>query len=412
MKKSVRNLILISFTFILFFCGSIGVRAEDGKSCSFEKSNNNKTYKINATVEGSNVKCTGNVYNKNGGIVSEFVEFDCSSVKPEDLSSTNYDCSNLMAGFDSINVHGTNKTVIKVNPIKVEKPSTGGTVSNGDKICTISSDGVNITLTKTSSGIKCTVGSSGSTSLINQADCDSVTLNYLEYSNYDCSKLNVNKKEQNHGGTTIVTYSVVPKEYVEKPLTGEDACNNIDTYISNANKAEAVLNKCLNANPNNCSQEQKQYDYSIEVIESASSKMSDDKNFDFMEYDKDGNFVNKQCYQKALDFLAKNDPNGGNSGGNGGSGGCDGVLSQDLLNYIGNIFKMAKYIISALLIILTILDFITAISSQKDEKIKKAMNKFMKRLIAVVLIFLLPIILEFLIKLFLPNITDPFCGLI
>lgn len=77
------------------------------------------------------------------------------------------------------------------------------------------------------------------------------------------------------------------------------------------------------------------------------------------------------------------------------SGECG--FSQKFINFVLNILKWIKYLVPALIIILSILDFIKAIGADKDEEMKKAQQKFMKRLVIAVLIFIIPFILEFVL---------------
>ena len=73
-------------------------------------------------------------------------------------------------------------------------------------------------------------------------------------------------------------------------------------------------------------------------------------------------------------------------------------FSGKLIQFIGNIIKWIKYIIPVVVIVLGILDFIKAIAGDKEEEIKKAQGKFVKRLIAAALIFIIPFILEFVLN--------------
>lgn len=79
--------------------------------------------------------------------------------------------------------------------------------------------------------------------------------------------------------------------------------------------------------------------------------------------------------------------------GTGVTGKCG--FSDRLTAWILNIVKWVKYIIPAIVIILGILDFIKAIASDKDDEMKKAQGRFIKRLIAAALIFIIPFIIEF-----------------
>ena len=70
-------------------------------------------------------------------------------------------------------------------------------------------------------------------------------------------------------------------------------------------------------------------------------------------------------------------------------------LPVELIIWIENILRWVKYIIPIVLIALSILDFIKALASEKEDEMKKAQKHFITRLIAAALIFIMPIILEF-----------------
>ena len=73
-------------------------------------------------------------------------------------------------------------------------------------------------------------------------------------------------------------------------------------------------------------------------------------------------------------------------------------FSERLIHWIANIIRWVKYLIPVIVIILGILDFIKAMSSDKEDEMKKAQQKFIKRLIAAALIFIIPFIIEFVIN--------------
>ena len=75
-------------------------------------------------------------------------------------------------------------------------------------------------------------------------------------------------------------------------------------------------------------------------------------------------------------------------------------IGESIVNMVYNVLKWAKYIAPALVIILSMLDFIKAIASQSDDEMKKAQGKFVKRLIVAALLFLLPFIINFMLKTF------------
>ena len=66
--------------------------------------------------------------------------------------------------------------------------------------------------------------------------------------------------------------------------------------------------------------------------------------------------------------------------------------------WISNILRWIKYIVPIILIVLSILDFIKALASEKDDEMNKAKKNFVVRLIAAVLIFIFPLIIEFALE--------------
>ena len=72
-------------------------------------------------------------------------------------------------------------------------------------------------------------------------------------------------------------------------------------------------------------------------------------------------------------------------------------FSKRLMAWISNILRWIKYILPVIVIVMGILDFIKAIAADKDDEMKKAQGKFIKRLIAAALVFIIPLILEFVL---------------
>lgn len=72
-------------------------------------------------------------------------------------------------------------------------------------------------------------------------------------------------------------------------------------------------------------------------------------------------------------------------------------FSSRLLVWINNILKWIKYILPVLVIILGIIDFIKAIAAEKDDEMKKAQGRFIRRLIAAALAFIVPLIITFIL---------------
>ena len=73
-------------------------------------------------------------------------------------------------------------------------------------------------------------------------------------------------------------------------------------------------------------------------------------------------------------------------------------FSEKLIHWVANIVRWVKYIIPVAVIVLGILDFMKAISADKEDEMKKAQKRFITRLIAAALIFIIPFIIEFVLE--------------
>lgn len=78
---------------------------------------------------------------------------------------------------------------------------------------------------------------------------------------------------------------------------------------------------------------------------------------------------------------------------------CEGLLGSNVSKIIKNLFKTIQYAGPILVAIFTIMDFVKAVLSGEAEDMKKASNKLIKRLIAVVLLFFIPLICDMLLDL-------------
>lgn len=72
-------------------------------------------------------------------------------------------------------------------------------------------------------------------------------------------------------------------------------------------------------------------------------------------------------------------------------------ISGRIILWISNIVRWVKYLVPVAVIVLGILDFIKAIASENEDEMKKAQKRFITRLIAAALIFIIPFILEFIL---------------
>lgn len=77
---------------------------------------------------------------------------------------------------------------------------------------------------------------------------------------------------------------------------------------------------------------------------------------------------------------------------------CDGIFSREFGKILKQIMDIIKFIVPILIIGLSIVDFIKALAAQNQDELKKSANKLVIRLIIGILIFVLPTLLEFLLK--------------
>lgn len=95
---------------------------------------------------------------------------------------------------------------------------------------------------------------------------------------------------------------------------------------------------------------------------------------------------------------------------------CDALLTQEAADMISEILTMIDIAVPVLLIILCATDLSTVVISQDDHAIKKATGRIVKRFIAAVAIFFVPLIINVLLGLDevrsgLNLVDDPLCGI-
>lgn len=78
--------------------------------------------------------------------------------------------------------------------------------------------------------------------------------------------------------------------------------------------------------------------------------------------------------------------------------------------YLQIIFNVMKYAAIVLFAVFSVKDFFMAIINQDQKGVKKAFPAFTKRAVSVVLIFLLPTIVKFIISIF-GKLQDPTCSI-
>jgi len=93
--------------------------------------------------------------------------------------------------------------------------------------------------------------------------------------------------------------------------------------------------------------------------------------------------------------------------------GC-GIISNDLKDWMIQLLDIVKIGALILTLILGMVDFLKGVASGDDDAMKKVWKSFSRRLIALVLLFLLPVIIEFILGLVTINGVDasnPLCGI-
>lgn len=93
---------------------------------------------------------------------------------------------------------------------------------------------------------------------------------------------------------------------------------------------------------------------------------------------------------------------------------CSDLLGEDIAGYFKIIWNFIKIGIPIILVALGVIDFTQAIFSGKEDGMKKVQEKFIKRIIIAIIIFLIPTILGLLLKIansVWGNIGEDICGI-
>lgn len=83
---------------------------------------------------------------------------------------------------------------------------------------------------------------------------------------------------------------------------------------------------------------------------------------------------------------------------------CEGLLDGDLKLVLVYVLKIIRIGAPILLIVLTTIDFAQAVITEDQDAIKKAVSKVIKRVIAAIALFFVPVFVEILIN--MPGVTD------
>lgn len=100
---------------------------------------------------------------------------------------------------------------------------------------------------------------------------------------------------------------------------------------------------------------------------------------------------------------------GGGYGQQFGGGGVDCGSLGELNTWLKNAFKFVQYAGLALAVVLTTMDFVQVIGGSKDDDLKNAFNRTVKRVIAVILLLLTGVLVGFIIDIVAPVSDIPNC---
>ena len=170
-------------------------------------------------------------------------------------------------------------------------------------------------------------------------------------------------------------------------LTFNLACPNLNSYVLKFNKSVEEYQKC-DGDAVCISQKITTVNENENTLKSYCKSILAEQDFD--------GGTEQECLQDCLDIgtqIKQAKMKAGLISGN--SGECG--FSARLLVWLSNILRWIKYILPVIVIVMGILDFIKAIAAGKDDELKKAQGSFTKRLIAAALVFLIPLIVEFVL---------------
>ena len=116
-----------------------------------------------------------------------------------------------------------------------------------------------------------------------------------------------------------------------------------------------------------------------------------------------------RCTNAAYKTYKLKDNSSSSSSSSGGDMASCNVIPDIIKDWIKNILKVVRYIALALVIVLGALDFLKASGSGEPEQIKKSGQAFLKRMIAVAVLFLLPVLIDLILNLINMLGADPTC---
>lgn len=92
---------------------------------------------------------------------------------------------------------------------------------------------------------------------------------------------------------------------------------------------------------------------------------------------------------------------------------CDGIIGKELLEFFNKIFRWIQIIAPIFVIIMGAVEFAGAVLQDDKDAMKKATNKFVKRLLIAVALFFIPLILNWLLGVFndITGAASSTCGI-
>lgn len=81
-----------------------------------------------------------------------------------------------------------------------------------------------------------------------------------------------------------------------------------------------------------------------------------------------------------------------------GKTGCE-LIGEKNLKFIRKIYTLLRFLVPIIIIVFSVIDFASVVISGENDKMEKAKNKFIKRLLIGIIILFIPIVLEILLKL-------------
>lgn len=127
--------------------------------------------------------------------------------------------------------------------------------------------------------------------------------------------------------------------------------------------------------------------------------------------------INKPYKASPMAYTYDDNPadSGAYHGGDEISATCKGILGKDLIDMIQTIVNIMRIAVPILLIVYGIIDFGKATFSYDEGEMKKAQGRFIKRLIIGITFFLIPVVIQLLLRIghtiWPEAITADICGL-